>query len=258
MPPCLVSVIMTAKNEAGTIASAILSILKQTLDNFELIVVNDGSTDDTEQILNAFKDRRIRIVSNRINKGISWSRNLAITMAQGKYIAIFDADDVSAPNRLETQTVFLEMNPDVALCGSWGILKSATRNELFKQPATYQEILSSICKTNPIINSTVMARARIFKNYLYNESLARHEDYDLFLRLAQKEKIVNIEVPLVEFETSDSFSYSVREHYWKTVVRLRAFFLYGYPIKVLFWILPSFIIPFIPYSLKVCLKRRLI
>ena len=249
---------MTARNEASGIGAAIASILAQTLKEFELIVVDDGSSDGTQAEINKFADPRLRLLVNKPGIGISRSRNRAIAQAAGTYIAVFDADDVSAPDRLEKQARFLDANPGVGLCGSWGLRRAGGAAEVFKQPVTHQEILASLHRTNPVINSTLMARAGLLKEYLYDENLGRHEDYDLILRCARKEKLANLPEALVEFEASDSVAYALREHYWKTVVRLRAVFRYGYPAKMLLWILPSLVVPFIPYSLKMWLKKQLV
>jgi len=255
MRPCKVSVVMTARNEARAVGRAISSILAQTLNDLELIVVDDGSADGTRAEIDKFCDPRLRVLSNKPGMGISRSRNRAITQAAGMYIAIFDADDVSAPDRLEKQARFLDENPGVALCGSWGLRRAGGRAEVFKQPLTHHEISASLDRTNPVINSTLMARSGVLKEYRYDESLGRHEDYDLILRCAKKETLANLPETLVEFEASDSVAYAVREHYWKTVVRLRAVFRYGYPPKMLLWILPSLVIPFIPYRVKIWLKK---
>ena len=113
----LVSVVMATYNRVDVIERAIDSILNQTYDSFEFIIVDDGCTDGTPQILQKYiaKDKRIVLLKQN-NQGLAAARNAAVDKAQGKYIAFMDDDDVSAPNRLETQVSFLEKHPDFSVC----------------------------------------------------------------------------------------------------------------------------------------------
>jgi glycosyltransferase involved in cell wall biosynthesis len=115
-----ISVLLPAYNCEKYITEAVNSILGQTFRDFELIIIDDGSTDDTRKILLdlARKDRRIKLILSRKNKGIVHSMNLAVKKARGKYLARMDADDVSLRTRLEKQYRFLEENRDVFLCGT--------------------------------------------------------------------------------------------------------------------------------------------
>ena len=113
----LVSVVMTTYNRADVLGSAVDSILNQTYDNFELVIVDDGCTDGTSQILKKYiaKDKRIFLLKQN-NQGLAAARNAGVKKAQGKYIAFMDDDDISAPNRLEKQIAFLEKYPDYSAC----------------------------------------------------------------------------------------------------------------------------------------------
>jgi glycosyltransferase involved in cell wall biosynthesis len=119
MKPPQVSVIIPVYNGAADVAMAIDSILTQTFTDFELIVVNDGSTDRTAAVLKAVSDPRIRIV-DRENAGIATALNHGIALARGKYIARLDHDDRAKPTRLEKQFRFMEVNPDYAMVGTRG------------------------------------------------------------------------------------------------------------------------------------------
>ena len=99
----IVTVFMAAYNAAQFIEKSIQSILNQTFNDFELLIVDDGSTDNTLEIIRSFTDDRITIIENKINRGLIYTRNLAIQYARGTYLAIQDSDDISLPNRLERQ-----------------------------------------------------------------------------------------------------------------------------------------------------------
>ncbi len=116
-----ISVVMSTYNRAAFLPKAIDSILNQTFTDFEFIIINDGSPDETDKVLNLFaaKDKRIRVITNEQNKGLIYSLNKGLDEARGKYIARMDDDDVSLPTRFEKQFAFMEKNPELAVVGSW-------------------------------------------------------------------------------------------------------------------------------------------
>ena len=113
-----ITVFIPAYNTAQYISDAINSILSQTYTDFELLIIDDGSTDETNQIISSYSDSRIRLIKNRENRGLVYSRNLALTEARGKYLAILDSDDVAHENRLEIQLKEFENRPNLALLGT--------------------------------------------------------------------------------------------------------------------------------------------
>lgn len=112
-----ITVFMAAYNQADFIQQSINSVLTQSFSDFELIIVNDGSIDNTTTIVESFNDNRIRLVHNDGNKGLIYTRNRLLTLAQGEYIAILDGDDIAYQDRLKLQYNFLLANPEVVLCG---------------------------------------------------------------------------------------------------------------------------------------------
>lgn len=116
-----ITVLMSTYNRAPFLPHSINSILKQTFTDFEFIIINDGSPDETDKILRLFaaKDKRIRVITNEQNKGLIYSLNLGLDKARGKYIARMDDDDIALPQRLEKQYAFMEQNPDFAVVASW-------------------------------------------------------------------------------------------------------------------------------------------
>ena len=113
-----VSVVMPAYNAASFITEAVGSTLAQTFTDFELIVVDDGSTDDTATIARAFADDRLRVIGNSANLGMFTSLNIALGSARGEFIARMDADDIMAPTRLAEQVALMDDRPDIVVCGS--------------------------------------------------------------------------------------------------------------------------------------------
>ena len=115
----LVSVVMPLYNAEKYVGEAVESVLSQSYTNFELIIVNDASTDKSVAQVKRIVDRRIVIIENEKNLGIVASRNRGLALAKGKYIAVLDSDDIALPNRLEKQEAFLEANPEYGICGSY-------------------------------------------------------------------------------------------------------------------------------------------
>lgn len=190
----LVSVIMSVYNSEKYIAETIKSILKQTYHNFEFIIVDDCSTDNTYSVLEEFQkqDQRIRLIKNDSNQKQAFSRNKAINLAEGKYIAFIDADDTAHPNRLQTQLDFMELNPNIDVCGSYYYLFNANGIK-FKQkpPIIHAEIecqmrLFGSCIAFP----SVFIKTAILKEFIFNESMEGNaEDYELWIRMLDKEVI---------------------------------------------------------------------
>lgn len=114
----LVTVFMAVYNGQKYISEAINSILNQTFRDFELLIIDDGSTDNTIDNIKLFTDDRIRLIQNHKNLGLFVTRNYGIDQAKGKYFAILDSDDIAFPNRLQIQVNFMERNPQYALCGA--------------------------------------------------------------------------------------------------------------------------------------------
>lgn len=189
-----VSVIMSAFNEEKTIARAVESILNQTFGDFEFIIVNDGSTDNTMKIIKGYQDSRIKSIDKRYNSGLADSLNIGIQNSGGNFIARMDADDYSEKERLEIQVEFLENNPDVDLVGTWAYLidlNSNTKKEC-KPPITDKDIKKYMQKDSPFIHSSVMFRRHVVEKVGYYNLVKGMEDYDLWIRMAKYYKVANI------------------------------------------------------------------
>lgn len=179
-----ISVIMAAYNTEKYIAQSIESILNQSFKDFELIIIDDKSTDQTRNIVSEYAKRDIRIVilNNKYNSGVSATRNNGLKIARGEYIAIQDADDISELSRLQIQYDFLQLHPSIFLTGSSVTLFNNLNETIgYSTPILNQSRLKqNLLKKNCIYHSTIFFRN---KGYLYREKLRYGEDYDLFLRL---------------------------------------------------------------------------
>ncbi len=185
----VVSVVMSVYNGAKFLDKAINSILAQTYTDFEFLIVNDGSTDNSLNIINRAKknDSRIKIIDQE-NEGLVTSLNKAISKASGKYIARMDADDISMPTRLEKQVKFLDSMSKVDILGTGFIFFNSNGSELGRQGVLVNDadIKRELCLRNPYGHGSVMMRREIF-NQLggYSNDVGPVEDYDLWLRFAK-------------------------------------------------------------------------
>jgi len=168
----LVSVLMPAYNSEKYIAQAIQSILNQTYENFELCIINDGSTDNTAAVIHQFKDPRIVLVNRRENRGLVETRNSLIEMAQGQYIAYLDNDDIAFPDRLEKQVAFLEAGNADLCSGAYETYNEETgERRMSKECYTDADIKALIAVYCPLCNPAVMGRADVFKKFRYQPGM---------------------------------------------------------------------------------------
>lgn len=202
-----ITVFMAAYNAANFIEKSIESVLNQTFKDFELLIVNDGSTDNTVEIINHFQDERIRLISNENNRGLTYTRNVALKEAKGKYIAVLDSDDIALPNRLEKQYKILQENPDLGLCGSSAAVMDKRGNltgELLTVSTGRENIKTTLLFKNTFVNSSVMFKANIFKEIGGYRDYAPAEDYDLFIRISYKCAVENLDEILVQYRIHDN------------------------------------------------------
>jgi glycosyltransferase involved in cell wall biosynthesis len=199
-----ISVIMAAYNSEKFIKSSIESILNQTLQDFELIVINDFSKDKTEKIVKNIQkvDSRIVLINNKKNSGPAISRNNGLKKARGKYIAILDSDDLSMSKRLEIEYNYLEKNKDIFLVGSSAIFIDENNNIISKYPKyNHPEILMwRMPKSCSIIHSSVMYRN---ERFFYDENFPCAQDYKFYLDLIKNgKKITNLPYYLIKYRIS--------------------------------------------------------
>jgi glycosyltransferase involved in cell wall biosynthesis len=186
-----ISVIMPAYNQALFIRDAVESVLGQTLTDFELIIIDDGSTDGTARILKELSahDQRIFVITNTQRSGVSVSLNSGLDHATGKYIARMDADDVSLPDRFQIEYDFMESHPEVFLIGAWVLKIDATGHEIgiSKQPIDPAQVARRLTQTTCFWHPTIFFRQSDLR---YRVKMHHVEDYDLYLRLLTDHKII--------------------------------------------------------------------
>ncbi|CAG5007983.1 D-inositol-3-phosphate glycosyltransferase [Dyadobacter sp. CECT 9275] len=182
-----VTVLMPVYNAQAFLNKAMESILCQTFTNFEFLIINDGSTDNSENIIQSYSDPRISYYRNEKNEGIIGTLNKGISLAKGKYIARMDADDISLPERLMRQTSFLDDNPvyalvatQISLIDSEGHSAGEWKDDLITGS---DQIKRKMPFTNCIAHPSVMIKTEIINHYKYNTKQRNNEDYDLWLRL---------------------------------------------------------------------------
>lgn len=213
----LVTVSMPAFNSERYIAEAIESILAQTYTNFELIIVDDGSTDRTREIVERYNDPRIIKIFSDHNRGLITTRNLIASIAKGKYLALLDADDRAFPGRLELQVGFLESN-GLDICGAdhWTLNQANGEIKRSKQRHTDSDIRALLSICSPLCNPAIMGRLEIFKQFPYKSSYMHAEDYCLWTEIALAGyRFANIERKLIIYrlhstQTSVNYLHAAR------------------------------------------------
>jgi glycosyltransferase involved in cell wall biosynthesis len=203
----LVSIGLQFYNNERTLRIAIKSIINQTYTNWELLLYNDGSTDNSLEIAESFNDDRIRTFSDEVNKGRPRRINQTLALCKGKYFALMDGDDVSYPQRVEKQVTFLEQNPEVDLVGARMIVFSkdyvviGTRNP----PANHECICRKPQSGFHMAQPTFMGKLEWFKQHKYCEEITRSmiEDQDLLMRTYESSRFANLQEILLGYREEE-------------------------------------------------------
>lgn len=222
-----ITVLLPVYNAEAFVGEAIESILLQTFTDFELLIINDGSTDGSKKIIESFKDQRIRFVDNEKNIKLIATLNKGIDLAKGKYIARMDADDISLPNRLEMQFRFMENHPDVGICGT-GFETFGKEQKVVKYPERDEDIRTMMLYQIPLCHATAILRRKVFinANLFFNSKFLHAEDYELWTRVADYTKLANIQDVLYMVRThkgSVSQQYKDIQH-WNTIQIIKKYF----------------------------------
>ena len=212
-----VSVIMAVYNGAPYVRAAIHSILSQSFTGFELIIVDDASTDETPSILKSYTDSRLIILRNSENLGFARSLNRALDRASGEYVARMDADDISIPCRFEKQVRFLDTHPETGLLGSAYyrlVLSGGRLGGPVRKPESDSEIRWAILLENPFCHPSVMLRRQVLVTHSlgYDPEFTTTQDYDLWVRVLEHCEGANLRDPLLLYRFhGKSVSWSRRE-----------------------------------------------
>jgi len=201
-----ISVIMSVYNGEKYLSEAISSVLSQDFSDFEFIIIDDGSTDKSLEIIKSFNDNRVKVIS-RENRGLIESLNEAIFLSAGKYIARMDADDICLSNRFSAQLKAFD-DSEIAFVGSWATKINESGEELGLMsypPLEYKKIKSFFIKHNPFIHSSVMIRKAVFDTVgIYDSKYKHAEDYELWSRVLRRFKAINISEPLIKYRINNS------------------------------------------------------
>lgn len=198
--------IMPAYNAEKYIGEAIESILCQTFKKFELIIINDGSTDNTDAIITGYTDPRIVYIINDHNFGLPISRNIGLQGARGEYIGWIDSDDLSLPKRIEKQIQLLDSNPTIGLCGTWVETIGEIPNRIWKYPSSSDLIKSSLLFHNLFATSSVMMRKQCIRQLGqgFDLTFPIAADYELWERISRQWEVTNIEEVLTYYRIHES------------------------------------------------------
>lgn len=202
-----VTVLMSTYNREGYIREAIESVLAQTFQEFEFLIVNDGSVDRSREIILSYQDSRIRLIENNQNLGIPRSLNKGLNLAQGELVARLDSDDILEPERLARQVAFLEANPETALVGSGyqEIDKEGNLLGEYELPCDSTELRWGLLFYTPFLSSSIMFRRAILQSVgLYNENFPYAQDHELWVRIAQFSPVANLNECLVKYRVHPS------------------------------------------------------
>ena len=202
MPEPFLSVIMPVYNAEKYIGEAIRSVLEQTIKNFELIVIDDGSTDNSSNEIQSIGDNRIKLYKNDRNRGIVYSRNRGLLLAAGEYIGMLDADDVAYPEKFEKQIAFLEQNKDFGMVGSWANFIDENGKQLpgsWKLKASPEMIPSIMLFKNYFLQSAVLYRKDCIRKFSFREGYDILEDYLIWLEIIKEYKAWNLQKYLIDY-----------------------------------------------------------
>lgn len=223
----LVSVVLPVRNGAADLPRAVASILEQTFTDFELIAVNNGSTDGTAEILDRLSDPRVRVVYQE-NIGLAAALNRGISLARGRYIARQDHDDLAMPTRLARQVAFMEANPGCALLGTRAEISTGDRPayRFHDHPADDAALRFELLFDNPFVHSSVMLRKSAVEaagGYSIDPMRQPPEDYELWSRLARRWEVANLPERLTVYrETRGSMSRTTNNPFLDKLVLISA------------------------------------
>jgi len=195
-----VTVLMPVFNGEKYLHEAINSILNQTFVDFDFLIIDDGSSDKSLEIIKSYQDVRISLVKNNNNRGLVYSLNLGLFLAKGEYIARMDCDDISLPERLEKQVEFLNVNPKVGLVGTWvQVINDKNEPQItWHYPTEHFAIQWGIYFHSPFAHPSIMVRKSIIlSNNGYSINMVDAEDYDLWHRLINTTSLANIQTVLL-------------------------------------------------------------
>jgi len=259
------SVVMAVYNQAETLNPAVKSILEQSFVDFELIIVDDNSGDETPVLLQEWrtKDKRVKLITNVRHLGLTKSLNLALSQVKTKLIARMDADDVALPERLKRQRDYLLSRPKIGLLGTAVRLIDATGKFLrVKQlPVSQEKIRQSILSYCPFVHPTWMLRKSVMDEVgVYNEDFPYAQDYELALRIIGRYPGANLLDPLLNYRVNSSLAISLKhlkqQERLALLARRLALAKYGYSVTESWRLIKPLLSFLVPAGIKKSIYAR--
>ena len=201
-----ITVLMPVYNGELYLQDSIESILGQTFRNFEFLIINDGSTDRSHEIISSYKDSRIRLLDNRSNLKLIATLNKGLDMARGEYVARMDCDDVSLPQRLDKQVHYMEAHSDIGICGTWVETFGGGQRSYLRHPTNPKDIKASLFFDSFLAHPTVMMRLSALNsnNLRYDPQDLHAEDYGLWVKSSFCFPLANIPAVLLKYRISSA------------------------------------------------------
>ncbi len=224
MSKLLITVLMPVYNAENHLRMAIDSILSQSFTDFEFLIINDGSTDNSEKIITSYHDSRLRYYKNKSQLRLVQTLNKGLELAEGQYIARMDADDIAVSYRLEKQLLWMQSHPEVGVCGSF-VETFGKQHKTWNYPIFDAQIRVNMLLNNPFCHSSVMLRKSVLDTHdlRYASNYEYCEDYDFWIRASAVTKFYNIPKILMYYRLHDNqITHSKKEFYSEKVHKLRA------------------------------------
>jgi glycosyltransferase involved in cell wall biosynthesis len=223
--PPRISLLVPVYNGEKYLREALDSLLAQTFGDFELLVIDDGSTDSSAEIVSSYQDPRVRLERNERNLGLIATLNRGLELARGEFIARMDCDDVSFPNRLERQIRFMEDNPEVGVAGTWfEKVRDDGSSVMMKVPADDATIRFFMIFDNAFLHSSIIIRRNLLERFglRFDADFPYAEDYEFWVRCARHTRIANIPEALLRYrDHSENTSNRFRKEQNSTADRVR-------------------------------------
>lgn len=225
MSTCILSVVMPIYNGAPLVASALNSVIAQDISEMEILAIDDGSTDASWNIVSKYHDSRIQALRQE-NRGLAATLNRGIALAQARYIARQDQDDLVLPGRFARQLGFLEANPEVAMVGTWSQIYSGDTptSRYHRHPSSNEALQLELLFDNPFVHSSMMIRADVLREvggYCEDRSRQPPEDFELWSRIARQYRVANLpEVLTIYREVTGSMSRTGVNPFLDNVIRI--------------------------------------
>ncbi len=217
-----VTVVMPVYNAEKYLRQSIESILNQTHVDFIFMIINDGSTDDSEKIILSFNDKRMQYLKNESNKGLIYTLNKGLGIVHTDYVVRMDADDIALPHRIEKQLEFMEQHPDVAVSGSQ-IQYFGNNNDISTFPLDHELLKSKLIFTPCICHPASIIRTSVIKNnnLFYDPNYLLIEDYEYWIRISNYGRLANLPEVLLKYrwegQNITANNWSTRENRYKSI-----------------------------------------